>query len=101
MGINIGNHAFDGPFINTSGLMPRSGVYSILGRDSEIDLWTVIDIGESGDVRNRVECHDRKPCWLGHSYRNLSVAALYCDEVARMQIERDLRTRYNPPCGDR
>jgi hypothetical protein len=101
MAINIGNYGFDGPFMSTSGLMSRSGVYSILGRHNELELWTLVDIGEAGDVRDRVECHDRKDCWKGRGYPSLSVAAFYCDERTRMRIELELRAQYNPPCGDR
>jgi hypothetical protein len=101
MGINIGNYGFDGPFLSTSGLMSRSGVYSILGRHNELEQWMVVDIGEAGDVRIRVECHDRKDCWKRQGYPSLSVAALYCDERARTRIEQELRAQFNPACGDR
>lgn len=28
------------------------------------DNWTVLDVGESSDVKNRVLSHDRKPDWV-------------------------------------
>jgi hypothetical protein len=61
----------------------------------------VVDIGESGDVKDRVANHDRKPQWQRTGHASLSVAALYCDAAARMKIEQQLRQQYNPACGDR
>jgi hypothetical protein len=91
MTITIGNVSFDGPFTGASELLPRSGVYAILGRGVTGGNWIVVDIGESGDVRSRVENH----------HATLSVAALYCDEATRMVVEQTLRLQYNPASGDR
>jgi hypothetical protein len=101
MSITIGNHSFDGPFTSASQLLARSGVYAILGRGATGGNWIVVDIGESGDVRSRVENHDRKPQWQGCGHATLSVAALYCDAATRMVVEQTLRLQYNPACGDR
>ena len=101
MGIAIGNYNFGGPFPNTGSLYGQSGVYAILGRRNPQEQWTVLDIGESGDVKNRVECHDRADSWKRQGQTELAVAAHYCDERMRMKIEQELRALYNPPCGDR
>jgi hypothetical protein len=101
MTINIGNLAFDGPHLNSAPLLARSGVYAILGRRTNIDTWTVVDIGESGDVKNRVDTHDRSDHWKRQGYSQLAVAAYYCDEATRMRLEQALRKQYNPPCGVR
>ncbi len=101
MSINIGNYNFDGPFSDTSKLKNQSGVYVILGRNSGTETWNVIDIGESATMCFRVESHDRSPCWTLQRYSQLQVAAYYCNEQQRMKIERDLRDRFNPPCGER
>jgi hypothetical protein len=101
MGVTIGNHSFDGPFTGTSQLLPRSGVYAILGRGATGGNWIVVDVGESGDVKSRVETHDRKTQWQGCGHATLAVAALYCNGATRMQVEQALRQQYNPACGDR
>jgi hypothetical protein len=101
MAITIGNLSFDGPFTGTSELLPRSGVYAILGRAAAGSNWIVVDVGESGDVKSRVETHDRKPQWQGRGHSTLAVAALYCDGATRIQVEQALRKQYNPACGDR
>jgi hypothetical protein len=99
MSIQIGNYHAEGPFGNVSSLFARSGVYVILGRLSAASPWCVVDIGESGDVCDRVSCHDRAPDWRRQGHAELAVAVIYADERNRMLIERQLRVLFNPPCG--
>lgn len=99
MSIQIGNYHAEGPFRNVQQLLAQSGVYVILGRSSPALPWQVVDVGESGDIQERVNCHDRAPCWRGQGHSELAVAAIYADAANRMLIERQLRTLYNPPCG--
>lgn len=99
MSIQVGNYHAEGPFRNEASLLARSGVYVILGRPTVIAPWQVVDIGEAGNVHERVSCHDRAPCWRGQGHAELSVAAIYTDEPNRMLIERQLRLHYKPPCG--
>lgn len=99
MSIQIGNYHAEGPFGNVEGLLARSGVYVILGRSAQTSPWNVVDIGEAGDIQNRVKCHDRAPDWVRQGHGQLAVAAIYVDERNRMLIERQLRTQFNPPCG--
>jgi hypothetical protein len=99
MSINIGNLSFDGPFSNPSELQAKSGVYAILGRDT--GNWIVVDVGESGNVQDRVSNHDRKMQWQGCGHATLGVAAYYCDAGTRMTVEKQLRGQFNPRCGDR
>lgn len=100
MSIQLKSYPFDGPFDNTGPLRSLSGVYSILGKRPTNMQCRVLDIGESHSVRERVENHDRQPCWLGHQMP-LFVAAYYCNQTERMKIEQELRAFYNPPCGKR
>ena len=101
MSIDIGVYNFEGPFDSTSGLKNESGVYAILGRHSINDCWDIIDIGESGDVKSRVENHDREDCWNAQGYTSLSYAAYYCPKLSRIIGEGSLRREFNPPCGER
>ena len=94
MSIKIGNYTFEGPFSSTSSLEDRSGVYAILDDDNR-----KIDIGESHEVRTRVENHERKSCWEENNYSKY--AAYYTSEANRKRIESELRDQYNPPCGER
>ena len=101
MAITIGKYNFEGPFTSTNDLRKQSGVYAILGRNTDSETWKVVDVGESGDVQERVASHDRADCWKRQGYRLLTVAAYYCGERDRTRIEQELRAQYNPPCGDR
>ncbi|MGQ0665262.1 MAG: hypothetical protein ACT4P2_17135 [Pseudomonadota bacterium] len=101
MSITIGNYNFDGPYRDVSNLRNNSGVYAILTRQTNADRYTVIDIGEAGWIRDRVADHDRSDQWARQNLSMLAVAAHYCDETARMRIERELRVQYNPVCGVR
>lgn len=101
MSIQIGSYTFVGPFTSTSNLRNSSGVYSILGRNSEAERWNLVDVGESQEVKERIENHDRKPCWQRRGYNTLTVAAFYTNEASRMRIEKELRRQFNPPCGER
>jgi len=102
MSIQIGNYGFDGPYGNAASLSNLSGVYAVLTRASGTDSYTIVDIGESGGIRDRVTNHDRQQSWARYKKAaGLSYAAYYCDERNRMAVEKALRGAYNPPCGDR
>jgi len=98
MSIKIGNYNFDGPYGSTNSLENKSGVYVILDCNSN-DSCKVIDIGESKEVKDRVENHDREGCWTRNVSNTRKYAVKYCSESDRMQIEQELRKQYNPPCG--
>lgn len=99
MSVTLGNYTFEGPYSNTGDLKSLSGVYAILGRSTAYENWSTVDIGESGDVRDRVTNHDRKGCWNRQGFSSLQVAANYCGEAERMRIEKELRDQLNPLCG--
>ncbi len=102
MSISVGRYTFDGPFKDTGSLEDRSGVYAI--HDWRTSGYHLVDVGESAQVRTRVELHDRKPCWIGNKQGTLTVSVLYtpnAQQAGRMAIEQEIRHQYNPPCGDR
>lgn len=100
MAIQIGKYNFDGPHHQTTGIHAQSGVYVILGKSGGAN-WSVVDVGESQSVRERVESHDRQPCWKQRGFQELAAAVLYVPEQQRLRIESELRSHFNPPCGDR
>lgn len=102
MSITVGNYPFEGPFKDPASLKNLSGVYAVLTQATSTDSYAVVDIGESGAVRDRVTNHDRQKSWKQYAKpAGLSYAAHYCDERTRMSAEKTLRGKYNPPCGDR
>jgi hypothetical protein len=62
MSITIGKYEFEGPYHDTASLKDRSGVYAILDH-KEGEHYGLLDVGESANVKTRVETHDRKDCW--------------------------------------
>lgn len=105
MPITIGRYQAEGPFTNTAQLKNASGIYVILTSPTSGTDWTVVDVGESHDVRARVENdHEREDCWKRHDKGILAVAAIYtpkAQQAGRKMIEQELRRQFNPPCGDR
>ena len=102
MSINIGRHSFEGPYSDTDYLQNRSGIYAIL--DDQSSTTYVVDIGESADVKSRVESHDRKDCWQRNHRGTLKIAVLYTPNLqqsGRMAIEQELRDKFQPVCGVR
>lgn len=102
MSIKIGEYTFEGPYTTIDDLEDRSGIYAILDRRS--DGYHVIDIGEAGGVKSRVETHDRRGCWQRSSSGTLSVSLLYTPHLqqpGRREIEQDIRGQFAPPCGER
>lgn len=102
MTIIIGGHKFSGPYWDTNQLENRSGVYAIICRRSGTSY--VIDVGESAQVKDRVENHNRKQCWNRNCTRGTVLAAiLYTSNTpqsGRKEIEQAIRGQYAVPCGE-
>lgn len=58
MGFERWHYNFEGAWTDPNNLEAKSGVYVIWCKVG--DNWTVLDVGESSDVKNRVLAHDRK-----------------------------------------
>lgn len=102
MGINISNQLFQGPFTDLSQVREQGGIYVILGLQQD-RRYRVLDVGQAGGLKSRLSYHDRKDQWSRHNLP-LSVAVLYTPnwtEAQRCAFEKQVRTTYNPPCGDR
>ncbi len=102
MAIQIGRYNFEGPYQSTASLADLSGVYAILSRNRT--RYDPVDIGESAQVKTRVETHDRKECWRQHAIGAL-VVAVYdtpgLQQAGHHAIEQELRRQFEWPCGDR
>ena len=95
--INIFGKTFYGPYYSELSVEERSGVYLIISPND-----TVIDVGEAGNLRNRLKTHDRKDQWkrrLGHTLWRYCVS--YMPENERMKMEKVLRDYYPNLCGKR
>ena len=101
MGVTIGNYSFVGPLLSTNEIEDRSGIYAVLHNTGNGN-YKVIDVGESAGVKSRLDSHDRKPCWLKHCSPIPYYAVHYTPnqhQSGRMDIEQELRRKFQPPCG--
>lgn len=96
---HLGNHSFAGPHTTNSTLPSLSGVY-IITTLAPNQRHTVIDVGESENVRERISSHDRTSQWQ-QAQQNGLYAWVLAAEAQRMLIERAHRLAYNPVCGVR
>ena len=99
MTIDVDGNSFDGPHPSPDHLDDESGVYTI--HDNRDGKYRLIDVGESDEVKSRVNDHDRSDCWDRESTGTLTYSALYVDEQERIRIANEIRQQYNPPCGER
>ena len=75
MSVRVSKYEFEGPYSSTVSLQSRAGVYAII--DDKGNGMNLVDVGESSDVKARIENHDRKGCWDRHHIGTLKVAVLY------------------------
>lgn len=97
---SLGDHQFDGPHINNNTLPAVSGVY-LITTIAPNNRHTIIDVGESSNVRDRISNHDRSNQWRSNIQQGLYAWVLVADEAQRMMIEKSHRFAYNPVCGVR
>jgi hypothetical protein len=100
--IRIDTYNFEGPYPSTRYIYDRAGIYAVLSRS--LLSYRVLDVGESANLRTRLENHDRSTCWARHKQGSIEFAVLYTPGMSqrgRMQIEQQIRNKFDPPCGDR
>jgi hypothetical protein len=99
--VQIEEYEFEGPYTHTSSLKDDGGLYVLLDRRADGN-WYVVDVGESGQIKTRIEGHDRRDSWLRVRTGILGVAVLYTPGWTpdqRRVLERAVRSRYEPACG--
>lgn len=92
------DYQFEGPYKSTVNLKSASGVY-VIHYENQQGQYVRLDAGESSDVKDRVNTHDRKACWERNAKGTLTVSVYYCNEIERMRIEKYIRSNSNLPCG--
>ncbi len=83
---------FEGPYFNTGSLEDKSGIYAILYEVGGKLYLT--DVGESSEVKTRVETHDREDCWERNCNGIIKYAAYYIEhgkKPSRIEVKRDIR----------
>jgi len=100
MSVKIGSYSFGGYYSSPSDFEEKAGIYAVFCRNYEKDV--LIDIGESDDIRLRVENNEKSSCWRRTCASALGYVVLYTpdlDEQGRIKIEEEIRDQYNPVCG--
>lgn len=101
MTITVGGYTFDGPYTSTDSIEDRSGVYTIhCKKDAK---YYIVDVGESSEVKSRLENHERSDCWKKEcKLGTLTYSVKYTPNLkqeGRMEIEQKIRGTYDIPCG--
>ena len=104
--VTIGGVSFQCVRLVNANFADRAAVYVILCV-ADGGSWTVLDVGQSGQVGSRIDSHDRRACWARNCTSNNIWVCIYpmptsqFTEQDRLNLERKLRQQYNPPCGSR
>ncbi|HXL73755.1 MAG TPA: hypothetical protein VN963_09035 [bacterium] len=101
MSVKIGSYLFEGSYQAPGDLRNRPGIFLVTeylkGRH------TILDIGESEEVRKAIETSNRRECWLKHSVKyELRVSVFYTPDLTtaqRVALAKQFRTKLKPPCG--
>ena len=90
-------YTFDGPYSIDTNFNTVSGVYVIHDGDK------FLDVGETGNLKERIPNHERKSCWnRSAGLKGIKLEFLNeADQQKRLLIEQDIRSRLNFSCGDR
>ncbi|MBW2647111.1 MAG: hypothetical protein JRE23_13240 [Deltaproteobacteria bacterium] len=87
---------FEGFFYSASSLKQNAGVYVVWCNKDR-----VLDVGESENVKYRVQYHDRKNSWRRQCSGTVYYSVAYIvDEQERKKLEKKIRELENPPCGE-
>jgi hypothetical protein len=97
MSIKIEGYVFSGPYYHTKLFNRDFGcVYVLLNK-----LNQVVDVGETSSVNSRIINHERKMCWIRHGCGDTGLYVyISSDENFRRLLEKLIRTKYKPPCGE-
>jgi hypothetical protein len=101
MSVKIDSYHFEGSYQAPGDLRNKPGIFLVT--EYLKGKHTILDIGESDEVRKAVEFNNRRECWLKHSVKyELRVNVLYTPDLTAAQrkaLERQFRTKLKPPCG--
>ena len=78
----------------------KSGVYVVATRTDSI-AWKILYVGESENVKNRLQNHEQEPCWVLNKRRELRIFVYYCDFMERKNLETMIKIKHNPVCTER
>ena len=77
---------------------PVGAVYTVLRQESD-GRYTILYIGETGDLSTRFDNHHKQACFDRNRRTHIGVH-MESSSARRLQIEADLVRNYNPVCND-
>jgi len=102
-----------GPYTNTDHIPDRAGLYMVLsGTQNEqgkwpTNLYKLLDIGESGELKTRLDNHNRANCWESNKTSGHTIVFKYAlmptntyNQSDRLSVECCLQSKKTPPCGE-
>ena len=102
-----------GPYTTTDLIPDNAGLYVILsGKQNEKGTWPtnlykLLDIGQAGGIKTRLDDHDRADCWALKKTKDHTIVYKYAlmptktfDQSDRLSVECCLRSKKTPPCGE-
>lgn len=98
MPIQIEGYQFSGPYYHTRKFDNDFGcVYVILNNINK-----VVDVGETEDINSRILNHERKMCWQKNGVGDTGLYIYISnDQNFRLLLEKLIRNKYRPLCGDK
>jgi hypothetical protein len=100
MAIALAGYPFDGPFDDMEDTQDQPGVFAVVCGAVQPQVH-VVDVGEADRIRERLQTHERTPCWE-RDCEEIRYVAHYTpnlDAEARQRIEAEIREEYDPVCG--
>lgn len=86
-------YVFNGPFSINASFNEVAGIYLITNSDG-----TIVDVGETDNLKNRIPSHERRSCWARNNGINLYFHRENNQEQ-RLAKEKLFRVKSNPACG--
>lgn len=98
MPIKIEGFIFSGPYYHTRKFVKDFAcVYILINSRNQ-----VVDVGETESINSRILNHERKMCWI---INGCGETGLYIykseNKNFRQLLERLIRIKYRPPCGEK
>jgi hypothetical protein len=104
--LKIGSYPFACYPLANASFINIAAVYVILCV-GQTGSWTVLDVGQSGELGERIDNHSRKDSWFQHCANKNIWVCVYPAPISqytkeqRVALEASLRAMYKPPCGER
>jgi len=97
MPIKIEGYIFSGSYYHTKKFNKDFGcVYILVNRLNQL-----VDVGQTSAINSRIINHQRKMCWIKNGCGDTGLYVYISqDESFRLLLEKLIRSKYRPLCGE-